>query len=69
MGTITYYIDAAGEWRWRLEAANHEPLADGGEGYKNKADCVNGFHAVCNLVQGNPALVRVVFEDTLAADV
>ena len=35
-----YYQDARGEWRWRLVAANGEPIANSGEGYKNREDCV-----------------------------
>jgi uncharacterized protein YegP (UPF0339 family) len=34
------YKDAASEWRWFLYAANNKKLADSGEGYKNKADCL-----------------------------
>ena len=30
------YADAAGEWRWRLVAANNRIIADSAEGYKNK---------------------------------
>lgn len=38
------------EWRWRLWAANHsDVLADSGEGYKNKQDCL---HAI-SLVKGS----------------
>ncbi len=34
------YKDNAGEFRWRLKAANHEPIASSGEGYKSKAWCM-----------------------------
>jgi uncharacterized protein YegP (UPF0339 family) len=30
---IELYEDRSGEWRWRWVAANHEPIADSGEGY------------------------------------
>ena len=43
------YNDRAGEWRWRLRAANNEPIATSGEGYRNKADCLHGV----NLVKGS----------------
>ncbi|MBS1808391.1 MAG: DUF1508 domain-containing protein [Acidobacteria bacterium] len=33
------YQDHANEYRWRLKAANHEPLADSGEGYTAKINC------------------------------
>ena len=35
------------QWRWRLKAANHEPIASG-ESYHNKQDCLKAI----SLVQG-----------------
>lgn len=29
-----------GEWRWRIVAANGRKLANGGESYKRRIDCV-----------------------------
>ena len=43
------YKDTAGQYRWRLVAANGRRLADSGEGYQNKADCL----AAINLVKGS----------------
>ena len=40
------YKDANNEWRWRLKAANGNILADSGEGYSAKADCLAGITAV-----------------------
>lgn len=40
------FVDAAGEWRWRLWASNGRIIADSGEGYKNKADCLHGIGLV-----------------------
>lgn len=37
---VEFYRDAAGEWRWRFVRKNGEPMADSGEGYQNKVDCV-----------------------------
>ena len=28
------------EWYWRLRASNGKIIADGGEGYKKKAECI-----------------------------
>ena len=42
------YQGSAGEWRWRLRAANHQIIASG-EGYHNKTDCL----AVINLVKSS----------------
>jgi uncharacterized protein YegP (UPF0339 family) len=43
------YQDNKSEWRWRLKAKNGEIIADSGEGYKNKSDCLAGI----KLVQGS----------------
>ena len=42
---FSIYTDKAGEWRWRLQAANNEIIA-AGEGYKNKSDCLNAIDLV-----------------------
>src|SRR6185295_14230134 len=44
--TYYYYQDASGEWRWRLKASNGRILADSGEGYKNKQDCLDDIDRV-----------------------
>ena len=47
---MAYYIyrDARNEWRWRLLAANHRIIADSGEGYVNKSDCLAAIELVKN---------------------
>jgi uncharacterized protein YegP (UPF0339 family) len=40
------YKDKAGEFRWRLKAANGAILATGGQGYKDKADAKHGIELV-----------------------
>ncbi len=40
------YADTAGYWRWRLLAANNRTIADSGEGYFNKADCLSAIELV-----------------------
>jgi uncharacterized protein YegP (UPF0339 family) len=44
--TYHLYKDAAGEWRWRLLAANNRNIADSGEGYINKQDCLDAIELV-----------------------
>ena len=39
------YLDKAGEYRFRLKAANGEPICHG-EGYKAKASCKNGIESI-----------------------
>ncbi len=40
------YQDDAGEWRWRLVSANGRVIADSGEGYRHRADCLHGVELV-----------------------
>jgi uncharacterized protein len=45
---VAYYIykDTRGEWRWYLQAANNRRIADSGEGYQNKQDCLAAIQLV-----------------------
>jgi uncharacterized protein len=36
------YRDAGGYWRWRYVASNGRIIADSGESYVNKTDCLHG---------------------------
>src|SRR5919205_816059 len=40
------YKDAAGEWRWNLRASNNQIIADSGEGYHNRQDCLHAIELV-----------------------
>ncbi|MFB6194540.1 MAG: HVO_2922 family protein [Haloplanus sp.] len=40
------YEDAAGEWRWRLVAANGNIIADSGQGYASKAGARDAIQSV-----------------------
>jgi uncharacterized protein YegP (UPF0339 family) len=40
------YQDASGEWRWQLRAGNHRVIADSGEGYRNRQDCLDAIALV-----------------------
>ena len=54
---MTYWVykDRAGEWRWQLVSSNNRIIADSGEGYTYKSDCLAGIE----LVKGSsPAPVR-----------
>ena len=42
------YQDVSRQWRWRLIAANSRIIANSGEAYHNKSDCL---HAIA-LVKG-----------------
>lgn len=46
------YVDANRQWRWYLLAANNRKIANSGEGYVNKSDCL----AAINLVKGSAAV-------------
>lgn len=43
------YKDTAGQWRWRLLAANSKIIADSAEGYVNRVDCIHGARLVANI--------------------
>lgn len=45
-----------GQWRWRLRGSNGEPIANGGESYHNKADCL---HAI-DLIKSTSSTTPVV---------
>lgn len=49
------YEDASGEWRWQLRAANNRLIADSGEGYHNKQDCL---HAIALVKDSKDAPVK-----------
>jgi uncharacterized protein YegP (UPF0339 family) len=40
------YQDSVGQWRWRLVAGNNRVIADSGESYWNKSDCLAGIQLV-----------------------
>lgn len=40
------YLDAAKQFRWRLEAANYKTIADSAESYHNYDDCVHGIELI-----------------------
>lgn len=40
------YRDNEGAYRWRLRAANGEPIADSGEGYVRRSDAQHGLDLV-----------------------
>jgi uncharacterized protein YegP (UPF0339 family) len=42
------YLDVQRQWRWTLYAANNRKIANSGEGYNNKADCVAAINLVAN---------------------
>lgn len=40
------YKDSANYWRWRLVAGNNRIVANSGEGYWNKSDCMSAIALV-----------------------
>ncbi len=45
---MTYHVyrDAEKQWRWSLTAANNRKIADSGEAYHNKQDCLDAIELV-----------------------
>jgi uncharacterized protein YegP (UPF0339 family) len=48
------YTDGAGYWRWRLQAGNNRIVADSGEGYFNRDDCLAALVLVMNTNRNTP---------------
>jgi len=46
MAKFVLYKDKGGEFRWRFQADNNKIVADSGEGYNNKKDCLHGIEIV-----------------------
>ena len=44
--TFEVYKDKAGEFRWRLRAANSQIIATSGDGYKEKRSCLSAVESV-----------------------
>ncbi|TAJ99938.1 DUF1508 domain-containing protein [bacterium] len=40
------YKDQSNHWRWTLFAGNERKIANSGEGYWNKADCLHAIELV-----------------------
>lgn len=40
------YRDVNQQWRWYLEAGNNRKIANSGEAYHNKADCLSAIDLV-----------------------
>lgn len=59
---VDIYRDAQGEWRWRYVRKNGEPMADSGEGYQNRVDCVAAAEYLFFTVK--PGDIQLSFEGT-----
>jgi len=59
MGVFVVYVDDAGQYRWRLFAANNRIIADSGEGYRSQGDCEHGVQLVKQLAPTAQVQVKV----------
>lgn len=48
------YKDTQNNWRWRLRAANNKIIADSGEGYVNRQDCIDAIVLVMDTNRKTP---------------
>jgi uncharacterized protein len=53
---MTFYIykDANYQWRWYVAASNGRKIANSGEGYHNKQDCLNAIGLVMDTNRSTP---------------
>lgn len=52
--TYWLYKDANGHYRWYLEAANGRKVANSGEGYINRDDCIHAVGLVMDTNRQTP---------------
>ena len=45
------YRDARQEFRWRVRAPNGRIVADGAEGYRDRADCARMLAMLCRVAE------------------
>ena len=43
MSVFLVYTDREGKYRWCFQANNYRTIADSGEGYSSKRDCLHGI--------------------------
>ena len=48
---ITFYRDAAREWRWNARHSNTRTIADSGEGYARRVDAIHAFERFCRAIE------------------
>ncbi len=48
------YTDVNGFWRWYLESGNNKKIANSGEGYWNKNDCLHAIGLVMETTTKTP---------------
>lgn len=48
------YVDLNNQWRWYLVAANGRKIANSGEGYINKQDCLAAVGLVMDTNRSTP---------------
>lgn len=58
-GGLTLLAQVAGDWRWRLLGDNNRIIATSGEGYQNKADCLDGIERVMSA-----SMATVVYDES-----
>lgn len=51
------YQDTAGKFRWRFWAPNSRIMADSGQGYVDRDDCVAGINTLCREAVGGLTIV------------
>jgi uncharacterized protein YegP (UPF0339 family) len=56
-GAFEVYVDSAAEWRWRFWAPNGRKMADSGEGYKRRQDCVDAINRLCAEAKSEASII------------
>lgn len=52
MHFVLFQSSKNSQWYWQLRAANHEPIADGAEGYVHRQGALHGIELVKSVTGG-----------------
>ena len=47
---VTVYRDNGGDYRWRVQSSNGKIMADSGEGYGRKRDCLAALRSMAKRI-------------------
>ena len=51
------YKDSKDKYRWRFWAPNGRSMADSGEGYEDRTECIAAIDRLCTVAQRGPTIL------------
>jgi uncharacterized protein YegP (UPF0339 family) len=56
---LQFFEDEAGEWRWRVRAANGEIVNGSTEGYVNRSGAMRGYETAVEIMTRGPLKIEM----------